>query len=308
VVTIAERISGALIGLGVGDCLGAPVEFLTPERIAAVHGTLTDLVGGGVLGWRPGQGTDDTDQNLAVADAYAAHGGHFDLDDIAARLVAWYRGRPRDVGTTTARALRRLADGAATPATSGCRDEASIANGSLMRALGPGIAHRDHPAQRRRAAAALSAITHAHPLCIAACVVYADVVSDLLHGTHPRDALYDVTDSDVWPAPIRATLTNARYGLTDNLAIAGGAVDSLRLALAALVTGEHHGLEAVLVDVVNRGGDTDTNAAIVGGLLGARHGPTAIPTRWIERLEARRHLEQVAADLAALASTDGPVP
>ena len=69
-----------------------------------------------------------------------------------------------------------------TPSTLRCGDDTSLANGSLMRALGPGIAHRDHPDQRRRAAAALSAITHAHPVCVAACVVYADIVSALLHG------------------------------------------------------------------------------------------------------------------------------
>ena len=107
-VTLAERINGALLGHAAGDCLGAPVEFLTPDRIAATVGPVTEIVGGGVLGWHPGQGTDDTDQNLAVVDSYLAHGGRFDVDDITRRLVSWYRSRPRDIGTTTARALRRL--------------------------------------------------------------------------------------------------------------------------------------------------------------------------------------------------------
>ena len=90
-----------------------------------------------------------------------------------------------------------------------------------------------------------------------------------------------------------------------DLAGTGSVVDSLRLAGAALVAAEQRGLEAVLVDVVNRGGDADTNAAIAGGLLGARHGHRAVPDRWIARLEQRRRIERGAAQLAELASTGG---
>lgn len=306
-VTVEERIAGALVGHAAGDCLGAPVEFLTPQRIAATDGTVADVGGGGVLRWRPGQGTDDTDQNLAVVDAYVAHDGRFDLDDTAMRLLAWYRSGPRDVGTTTARALRRLDIGTG-PTESGCCADTSITNGSLMRALGPGIAHRDHPDQRHRAAATLSAITHAHPVCVAACVVYADLTAGLLAGHAPADLLVDVTAGYLWPAPIRDALTTAHAGLTDDLGGTGGAVDSLQLATSALVTAERDGLEATLVDIVNRGGDADTNAAIAGGLLGARHGVRAIPLRWHERLEQRTRLERGAAALAELASTDGAAP
>ena len=188
------------------------------------------------------------------------------------------------------------------PLAAGCGgDDTSIANGSLMRALGPGIAHRDHADQRRRAAAALSAITHGHPVCVDACVVYANIVSDLLHGHRPHDVL----DGYLWPDPIHAALNDAHRGLGVDLAGTGSVVDSLRLAGAALVAAAQRDLETVVVDVVNRGGDADTNAAIAGGLLGARHGRSAVPDRWVGRLEQRSRIERGAAQLAELASTGG---
>ena len=124
-------------------------------------------------------------------------------------------------------------------------------------------------------------------------------------ATRPHDVLDDVGDGYLWPDPIRAAVGDAHRGLSGDLAGTGSVVDSLRLAGAALVAAEQRGLEAVLVDVVNRGGDADTNAAIAGGLLGARHGHRAVPDRWIARLEQRRRIERGAAQLAELASTGG---
>ena len=58
-------------------------------------------------------------------------------------------------------------------------------------------------------------------------------------------------------------------------------------------------LEDVLVDVARLGGDTDTNAAIAGGLLGLRDGVHAIPERWIERLQFADEFQAAAGTLAA---------
>ena len=71
VSTVRERVAGGLLGVAVGDALGATVEFLPAHEVARLHGTHREISGGGALGWRAGQGTDDTDLTFAVASAYA---------------------------------------------------------------------------------------------------------------------------------------------------------------------------------------------------------------------------------------------
>ena len=149
--------------MAVGDALGATLEFRPPRPPGREH---TEITGGGPFGWRPGEPTDDTDLTMAVAEAYASS---FSIQGVAERFLAWYERGPRDVGGTTAsafRAYRATRD----PRTSGRSDERSAANGSLMRTIAVGLARPDADT-RRREAAAISAITHAEPRCIAACRV-----------------------------------------------------------------------------------------------------------------------------------------
>src|SRR5262245_1022369 len=104
-----DRRRGTLIGLAVGDALGAAVEFMVPGSFAAV----TDYRGGGPHGLAAGEWTDDTSMALALADSLAAVG--WDLNDQARRYVAWWRtgkysvnGRCFDIGVTTRSALARF--------------------------------------------------------------------------------------------------------------------------------------------------------------------------------------------------------
>ena len=100
--TVLDRLQGGLLGVAVGDALGATLEFAPPQPADALH---TEISGGGVFGWIPGAPTDDTDLTMAVAEAYAAG---FSLEGVADRFLAWYQAGPKDVGGTTAAALRRL--------------------------------------------------------------------------------------------------------------------------------------------------------------------------------------------------------
>ncbi|MGH9068340.1 MAG: ADP-ribosylglycohydrolase family protein, partial [Acidimicrobiales bacterium] len=128
---IADRIAGGLFGLCVGDALGATCEFLSPAEIARRHGRHTEIIGGGSFGWRPGQGTDDSDMAMVIARAYAEG---YSLEAVAKGFVSWYRSNPRDIGGTTATALTKLAHGE-NPRRSGATHDRSAANGSLMRAV-----------------------------------------------------------------------------------------------------------------------------------------------------------------------------
>jgi ADP-ribosyl-[dinitrogen reductase] hydrolase len=127
------RQRGALIGLAVGDALGAAVEFKRPGSFPEVTG----YRGSGPHGLGPGEWTDDTSMALALADSIASVG--WDLNDQARRYVAWWQrgeysvtGDCFDIGITTRRALsqfQRTGDAR----TSGDPSENASGNGSIMR-------------------------------------------------------------------------------------------------------------------------------------------------------------------------------
>src|SRR6516225_7064460 len=106
---MTNHLRGALIGLAVGDALGAAVEFKSPGSFAPVTGYRS----GGPHGLNVGEWTDDTSMALALADSIATAG--WNLNDQASRYVEWWKtgkysvnGRCFDIGITTRSALSRF--------------------------------------------------------------------------------------------------------------------------------------------------------------------------------------------------------
>jgi ADP-ribosyl-[dinitrogen reductase] hydrolase len=111
-VSLRDRYAGTLLGLACGDALGGPLEFLKRDEFAGRFPTgVTEFMGGGWLELDPGEVTDDTQQALIVAESLTENG--LDLGRLAAGLIAWFRGGPKDIGSTTRIALEALAAGAA---------------------------------------------------------------------------------------------------------------------------------------------------------------------------------------------------
>ena len=206
---LVDRVRGSLLGLAVGDALGAPVEFMTPEAIQSEYGVLREIVGGGVFGWRPGEGTDDSDMTASVLDAYL---DGYSLDAVGERFLAWLDGGPRDVGGTTGSALRHLrANGDPTVSGKAVWGEWAAGNGSLMRCLPTGLIRTDLH-QLRREAAEISAITHSDPRCVDACVAYCELVALLLDGVEAAQAVETVAGGAGLHPEISAALTEALRG------------------------------------------------------------------------------------------------
>lgn len=295
---VLDRVMGGLLGVAAGDALGATVEFCSAERIAAEHGVHAEIVGGGMFGWRPGQGTDDTDLTAAVARAYAVG---YDLDEVARGFLDWYAGRPRDIGGLTARALGWLFEhrdprrsGAAV--TSG--DDAG--NGSLMRAIATALARGD-AATRAAEAAEISAVTHSDQRCVEACQVYVEIAAGLVDGLSVPDALAAAAPLARHPEVVAALRTDPERPV-HTLSTSGYVIHSLAAAVWAVR--QQDTLEDLVVAVVNRGDDADTTGAVVGGLLGTRDGAGAIPDRWLRRLEYRAEFTELARTLVARRSSD----
>ncbi|HEY0636213.1 MAG TPA: ADP-ribosylglycohydrolase family protein [Pseudonocardiaceae bacterium] len=293
---VLDRVGGALLGVAAGDALGATLEFRSAEWIAAnaEGGVHKEIVGGGAFGWRPGQGTDDTDMTAAVARAYASG---YSLTAVAEGFLRWYETSPPDIGNLTRAALAHLAaNGDPTASGRAANPGGSAGNGSLMRCVPTALARADRDS-RLREAAEISLITHDDERCVQACQVYVELVAALVDGADADGALAAVdgiaTNAEVFAALATDPRTDVRA-----LRTSGYVVDSLAAAVWALR--QERSFEELVVALVNRGDDADTTGAIAGGLLGARDGLGAVPARWLERLEYRAEFNGLAERLTAL--------
>ncbi|GAB6899549.1 ADP-ribosylglycohydrolase family protein [Kineosporia succinea] len=318
--TTRDRIAGALLGVHAGDSLGATLEFMTFDQVRAQYPDgLREIVGGGLFDWPAGHATDDTDLTRAVLLAYLS-GEHDVVAAAGQRMLAWLDGHwpgrapgdhPVDVGGATAKGLERFrSSGDWRQAGAGA---GSAGNGSLMRCLPTALARaRATPAERFQEAAAISAITHDDPRCVHACVAYTEIVVALLAGESPREAAragllaMQVARFGSPPEDGAAAVELAigqgldidlvRAAATGDAGLAHGGtgyvLDSLALAVAALV--DPRPAVDSLVDVTRLGGDTDTNGAIAGGLLGARDGTAAWPATWVSKLQFAAEFEEAA--------------
>lgn len=315
-----DRARGALLGLAVGDALGTTYEFDALEQLdypALATGPATDVVGGGPFGLIAGQVTDDTQLAICLARSLAERGG-LDIAEVAARYVAWSE-HAFDIGNQTRAAIDRLEAGE--PATSAGlgvwrnSERRPAGNGSLMRTAPIGVAYAKRaPDELIDAAMTDSLITHADPRCVLACAAFDAAIaaaivepldgsamvkvarralelatrrlreawaSDALDLEHLERAATDL-ESDL-DAALAEQPTLYTRGL-HILATAGFVRVAFRLAFWHAV--HTRSWRDALVDVASRGGDSDTNAAIAGALLGARDGASTIPTAWTERVLA----------------------
>ncbi|MDX2088501.1 MAG: ADP-ribosylglycohydrolase family protein [Kofleriaceae bacterium] len=323
--TMTNRARGCLLGLAVGDALGTTYEFQRisqPPYPTLATAPATDVVGKGPFNLQAGQITDDTQLAICLARSLAER-GRFDLDDAAGRYVAWSR-EAFDIGSQTGASLSRIEDGEpvlqASFAVWRGTDRRAAGNGSLMRTGPLAVALRVTPGALVEAALLESMITHADPRCALACAVFdraiAAAITDGLEGR----GMVDVARDALAPAAARmhalwrdnldvdhddaVAIERARLDLASDLDAAlasepGVYTDALHLdrtagfvrvafRLACWHAVHTAGWREAVVDVASRGGDADTNAAIVGAFLGARDGDAAIPAMWIERVLGAR--------------------
>jgi ADP-ribosylglycohydrolase len=276
IAALLDRAQGTLLGQLAGDALGSAVEFQPARRIAETHPEgVRDLVSGGTWGTMAGQPTDDSEMALALARSLAREGG-FDAARVGAAYVAWGESDPFDIGNTTREGLAAIAAGR--PARS-----ESQANGALMRVSPIGILAAGNPARAAAHAAQDAALTHPHPVCRAASAGFAAAVAVGVAGGG-REAMWAAAHAHAGEGDgaetVRATLRAARHGPPAHYGgeKMGWVLIALRNAVWQLMRGAS--LETAVIGTVSAGGDTDTNAAICGALLGAHAGRQAVPARW----------------------------
>ena len=294
--TLRDRYRGCMLGLAVGDALGAPLEFLERDEIAERYGTVREMIGGGWLQTEPGEWTDDTQMALAIARS-VVRSEAVEPADVATLFVEWFNSRPKDVGNTTTRALQHLVDGVSWN-EAGARTLKELggsapSNGSLMRTAPIALANRGDNEALIRHSIDISRITHADPLACWSCVALDLGISALL--TESGDAIRAaaaVPQEDVMRAVMRSSVHRGE------VRSGGYVLDTLQSAFWAFR--HQDGFEEVVVAAVNLGGDADTIGAVAGALAGARYGASAIPERWLGVLHGRDELIDLADRLLEL--------
>ena len=278
------------MGALVGDAAGAVLEFLgRPVTEADVAHALT-MPGGGIWSVAPGQITDDGELTMSLLNALVERPDA--PTHAAVHYAAWVESDPFDIGATTMAAMGCLGDERARvraeevgiamvmTETAAARCMASKANGSLMRATPLGVwgAVRDDDALIA-AAKNDARLSHPNASCVDAAVIYLLTIASLIRA--PGDVARARAAAEAWAASnanaeVRGWLEEANAGVRVPYSPQDGFVRiAFTHAFRHLAAGTPY--DAALAETLAGGGDSDTNACIVGGLLGARWGAAAIP-------------------------------
>ncbi|MFO0872238.1 MAG: ADP-ribosylglycohydrolase family protein [Pirellulales bacterium] len=298
-----DRQRGTLIGLAVGDALGAAVEFRPPDTFEPV----VCYRSGGPHGLGPGEWTDDTSMALALADSLAAVG--WNLHDQLQRYVRWWRegeysvnGRCFDIGIATRSALARFLQHG-DPLQSGDPAESSSGNGSIMRLAPVAIRYvglfPKSLEELARLATESSLTTHASEQCLSACRYLTLVLVGLQHGLDRDEVLAPDWEplqrlnnlQPLHPSIAAVASGSFREHTPPQIKGSGWVVKSLEAALWAFHDAES--FEEAVLRAVNLGDDADTTGAVCGQLAGAYWGESGVPRRWRDRLARRDLIEDI---------------
>lgn len=299
-----DRALGAMLGLAVGDAVGATLEF----AIRDIHPRLTDMVGGGPFGLKAGCWTDDTSMALALMDSLSSN-PLLDEGDLMQRFASWHEdgaysatGRCFDIGKTTWQALVRWKQ-TGNP-IAGSTDRHAAGNGSLMRLAPAAIRHWRDRERLLDVAARQSKTTHGAPEAVDACVAYANVLADAIAGK-PRSQVMQARGGDYSGAIATIMAGSWRGKQREEIRASGYVAHSLEAALWCV--GRTASFKEAVLLAANLAEDADTTAAIAGQLAGALYGASAIPGRWRKRLAWEDRITDMAVrlfDAGAPASTE----
>lgn len=324
---------GALVGLAVGDAVGATNEFKPPGTFEPI----TDMVGGGPFQLEPGQWTDDTSMALCMGESLVQQ-KDFVPKDINRMFVRWWKtghhsakGYCFDIGGNTREALSWFirhegeypglalaAEALENPSRRGPYPVGS-SNGSIMRLAPIAMAYWQHHKLLAMARQS-SLLTHAHPEAVDSCRVLASVIAGAIAGKNKDELLnpviYCYPAQAPWtecerlnPSVFQVVSGSYRRRHRDLIEAGFGAVACLEAALWAFWHGSSF-FETVLL-AANLGDDADTVGAVAGQIAGAYYGLrgaldmpiSAIPPQWVERLHNKDGILAMASQLWDLSCT-----
>jgi ADP-ribosylglycohydrolase len=293
----------ALLGVAVGDAVGVPYEFTRRHEMA--DKMVLGMVGHGTHDQPAGTWSDDTSLTLCLAESLAKG---YDLKDQARRFIRWLddahwtaHGEVFDVGIITSKAIRRLdrmlrnQQGLTLNTLRNGATERDNGNGSLMRIL-PLLFHiQGRPiAEQFERIWEVSALTHGHVRAAMSCLIHLKLAEHLLAGAS-REVAYEAMRVEVaafWDEMgleaderahfVRVVQNDIRSTHIDDLRTGGYVIEVLESSIWFLLN--RHSFKDTILSIVALGHDTDTSAAIAGGLAGLHYGREGMPAEWVEKI------------------------
>lgn len=294
----SSQVLSGLMGVCIGDALGFPVQFISRE----------ERVKEPVTGMSPySLWSDDSSLTFCLAESMC---GGFSLEAIADSFIKWSEegfwtphGHAFDMGMTTITAIDRLKRGIP-PVQAGGYSERNNGNGSLMRILPLVFYYQTlELADLIQRVHEVSCITHAHPRAQMACGIYVSIAAQLLDGCDRQSAYLQGIEkvTGIYQTPAYSSeISHFNRVLSGNIAdypideikSSGYVVHTLEAALWSWLNTNSYA-EAVL-KAVNLGDDTDTTAAVTGGLAGIEYGFAAIPSPWVDAIHRKDDIIDLA--------------
>lgn len=289
------KVYNGIMGLVVGDALGVPVEFNKRDTFK-----IGIMVGYGTYNQKPGTWSDDSSMTLATLESLVRNNGMIDTEDIMQNFYRWLfkceftpYNDVFDVGGTTRIAINRYARGYSLDKCGG-DGIMDNGNGSLMRILPLAfVLHSKDDIY------AVSALTHKHSISKFACELYISIADNLIKGLDKQVAV-DMAVAGIGGVPTEfERFENHIERLNRNeIKSTGYVVDTLEAAVWCLLTTDSY--KDCVLTAVNLGGDTDTIAAVAGGLAGIYYGMNrqkGIPRRWINEIPRRAWIRELCEKL-----------
>lgn len=313
------NMKNGMMGLIVGDALGVPVEFLSGKQISArENGGVVDMEGYGTFHMPEGTWSDDSSMALATLDSILEK-QCIDLDDMMERFVLWVEkgkytpfGLAFDIGRTCNQAIMNYSFSRNTH-TCGVTGEYANGNGALMRILPvcvywcEKINQGEMISRAVKSVEEVGALTHNHKRSGIACGIYFFLVKWIIQNREDKE-LHDIVQAAMDEAFSYYGQDKSCHGelayyeeLVDieelskyeeeEIIGSGYVVDSLHAAVWCLVTSASY--KECVLKAVNLGDDTDTTAAIAGGLAGLYYGIEQIPGSWIEKIKGKEVIDKM---------------
>jgi ADP-ribosylglycohydrolase len=305
-MNLLEKIKGGIIGVAVGDALGVPYEFLSRDEMK--ERPAKSLIGYGSHYQPAGTWSDDSSLTFCLMEGLL---NGYNTKSIADKFIAWYdesywtpHGYVFDIGITTRQSILYMKKGHA-PEICGGMDEYSNGNGSLMRILPLVYFIKDIESidERYQIVKDISSLTHAHLRSIIACFIYTEYALELLKNSNKLDAYHAIKNRvktylntrDLNPKELGfyfEILDEDVYNIEeDRISGSGYVVNALKASLWCFINMKSY--EDAVIKAVNLGEDTDTTAAITGGLAGLHYGVDSIPKAWRDKLAKYEQIEDL---------------
>lgn len=311
-MTTEERyriISTVMLGHAVADAVGVPAEFKSRAELAA-H-PITDMTGYGTYNLPRGTWSDDTSMSLAALDSLKE--GRVDLIKVMENFLLWYEkeeynalGVTFDIGNACAEAIRYFRDKRPkNPTECGGRGAYSNGNGSLMR-IHPFSLYlfltKSDPVSQIRLIEDASALTHAHRRSQIACGIYAFILWEVLKRAEKASIHRGIAlarehyKSEKELDNFTRLWTNLENLAESEVKSTGYVVDTLEAALWSILTTKDY--KSAILRAVNLGSDTDTVAAVAGGIAAALYGADSIPREWLTALARADYITAICRTAA----------